>query len=342
MRKRAVWLVVSSVLLFVSMTPSSVPAQGQASVLVPISPVDIVPVNSETVIAVNDSGQVMAVWKAKQDGDYVVQSAFNGSGSWQNAVVPLPPGEEEWFSTHLHGLAAHGNSFALLLDRKGAYYIYTWSGSSWGTPVLVPSEYESSTFTLDAAGNPVFAYRRNSSVIQKFLRLIDGQWQAFDFPVRLEDPWHTTEELIPGRTGALHLLARSRHYVPVVASVPAGADPMVASSWVYQPMPSDDNTTVFRYSGRDQQLALDWPRQTMWGAWDEHDKLYVTHAPIGSVTAAAWQTWEIDPGEGWNIFEHRLASSSAGADGVAYMVSDGHGGADSSSAGCRPPAWGNR
>jgi len=60
-RKRAVWLVVSSVLLFVSMTPSSVPAQGQASVLVPISPVDIVPVNSETVIAVNDSGQVMAV-----------------------------------------------------------------------------------------------------------------------------------------------------------------------------------------------------------------------------------------------------------------------------------------
>ncbi len=308
-------------MLLLCLIPVVTLAQGQATVLVPISPVAIVPVNSQSVIAANASGQVMAVWESKQGGEYVVQSGFNGSGLWQNAVVPLPPGEEEWLSTDLHGLASHGDTFSLLLDRRGAYYIYTWSGSSWGAPVLVPSEYESSHFTVDAAGNPVFAYRHQSSVIKKFLRYAGGQWQALDFPVRLEDPWHTTEDLVVGRTGALHLIARSKNYVPTIASVPAGADPMVASSWVYQPVPSEENTAVFQYGGGDQRLALDWPRQTVWGSWEDDDKLYVTHAPIGSTTEAAWQTWEIDPGEDWKIFDHRLASSKAGADGVMYMAS---------------------
>jgi hypothetical protein len=180
--------------------------------------VDIVPVNSQSVIATNASGQVMVVWEAKQGRDYVVQSAFNGSGSWRTATVPLPPGEEKWLSTELHGLASHGTTFSLLLDRRGEYYIYPWNGSAWGTPVPAPSDYESSTFTLDATGNPVFAYRHNSSVIKKFVRYVGGQWQAFDFPVRLEDPWKTIEQLFLGRTGAIHLLARGKNYVPTVAT----------------------------------------------------------------------------------------------------------------------------
>ena len=58
----------------------------------------------------------------------------------------------------------------------------------------------------------------------------------------------------------------------------------------------------------------------MWLSWKRNDKLFIAHASLGATTEAAWQTWEITPPERCKVIEHRLASSGAGAVGVADEV----------------------
>jgi len=131
--------------------------------------------------------------------------------------------------------------------------------------------------------------------------------------------WQTSEELVRGRSGALHMLGAGQRRVPVVVSVAASSDPLQASSWVWQPPNATDNTGLpADYSPI--QVALDWPRQTLWAAWVQRDKLYVGHAPVGTTNWASVSGWEVAPQDGGKIYEFRLASSDGGADAICYRA----------------------
>ncbi len=304
--------------LVVVLLPGIALAQGQATFLEPISDTDVKATNSFIAATANDQGQVMAVFYGKRgrtNADSYLVSLLGAGGSWQQTDLPLPADRENYYAANnFYGMAWHGNKFALLFRMSGRYYYVTWSGGAWSVPQQLPYGENAGSINFDADGNLIFYHRGE----RKFRRLVGNDLQTVKLPSKLDKPG-ACDSIYRGRNGAIHLVGLGAHYVPTVVSLPIDADPMQAENWVYQPPAGDDYTAVFGSGMYDKRVVLDWPRQTVWASWEADNKLYVSHAPIGATSEAAWQTWEIQPPEGGKIIEHRLASSGGGSVGVAYM-----------------------
>lgn len=319
-------------LLTLLAAPTYLFAQGQATVLEPITPVEVEPWNRETLVAADPGGQVMVAFLAERDGDNEAWSCLSSGGAWSSQPIPLPPGHDRWRSHELRDLAAGSDGrFVLLYKNQGGNYVYAvWSGSAWQTPVAIPDDDldTPSGICFDASGD-ILVW--DDKAPGYFGRHAGGQWQSMQLAQRTDDVSSEARgELVSGRDGAVHLMGISQRKVPTVGSCPAGADPVQPGNWVFQPELNREHSSPI-YSGvRYPQLSLDWPRQLVWAAWRgvggaDSDVLFVSHAPIGTTAVEQWSTWEARH-EGWKTTDFRLASSSAGADGVAYVMSDGHGG----------------
>ncbi|MFW6156661.1 MAG: mechanosensitive ion channel family protein [Armatimonadota bacterium] len=126
-------------MLVLSLFAAPLLAQGQATVLDPISPIEIEPLNKRPVIAADAQGNVVVVFWGKRDDEYVLWSLRNSGGTWSGAEVPLPAGEDTWFSFDLYDLAGRNGQFALLLKNRSHAHYTVWSGGSWSTPVEADS-----------------------------------------------------------------------------------------------------------------------------------------------------------------------------------------------------------
>jgi hypothetical protein len=173
---------------------------------------------------------------------------------------------------------------------------------------------------FDTDGNlVVFAFTSGQGT--RFMRHAGGEWQPLRF-LGIERAWLTTRALLRGRNGALHFVGRGRRLVPTILSVPAGNDPLQLESWVWKP-PSVDENSGLPSNYREPQIALDWPRQTVWAAWTRNYKVYASPAPIGSAQSAVWSGWEVGPQEdGSNASTYCLAASNGGSVGMAYLCRD--------------------
>ncbi len=317
--------------LLILLLPGTILAQGQATVLDPISPLEVKPVNRRPLIAADGQGRVMIVYVGKQDGDTVLWSLLSSGGAWSDAEVPLPPEEERWQGYEFYDLAGRNGQFALLLKNWGHRYYVLWSGGSWSTPVEIPDDQLEKPVELgfDGAGN-LIAWDPGPRPI--FGRLSGGAWETMELPQRHETRTSCPPgRLILGRTGALHILGENRVNatggVVAVGSCPAGADPMQPSSWVYQPEGFSTEHSGGPTRKSDVGYALDWPRQTVWMCWEgtgreDRGKIFVSHAPIGATQEAQWQTWEMAVDDR-KVYDQQLASSGAGAVGVAYAGKEG-------------------
>ena len=318
-------------MLIVAAISPPLAAQGEATVLIPITPVEVEPWNREVLIAADGAGHVLVAFLAETGDADVAWSAHYSGGAWTDRAIPLPPGDEQWRSHALRDLAAGSSGrFVLLYKNAGSHYCYVvWSGSAWQTPVLIPDDTLDSPdgICFDAAGS-VLVW--DDHVPGYFARHAGGQWQSMELPQRTEDLSSDARgELMLGRDGAVHLLGIGLRKVPTVGSCPAGTDPLQPANWVFQPDRSQDYLSPLYPAAHDARTSLDWPRQTVWACWegsgDQRDALMVAHAPIGATTTAAWTVWPLLH-EGWSAVNSALSSSNAGADGVAYDLSDGHGG----------------
>ncbi|MFP3904302.1 MAG: hypothetical protein ACLFWB_08695, partial [Armatimonadota bacterium] len=300
-------------------------AQGQATVLDPISPIDIDPLNKRPVIAADGQGNLMVVFWGKRDGEYVLWSLHNSGGAWLDAQVPLPSGDQRWYFFDIYDLAGRNGQFALLLKNGGHEYYALWSGGSWTRPVAFADDMDHPReLGFDASGQLV-AWDPGAS--SYFSRLTGGTWQTIKLPQRHETHYSSCppNRLLLGRTGALHLLGETQRKVLLVGSCPSAADPMETSSWVYQPPGYDpEHTGGATHDKHAPGYALDWPRQTLWMAWEgvgpeDGGKIFVAHAPVGTHSEAGWTPWKITLPDG-DIHEHYIVSSGAGAVGVAYRA----------------------
>ncbi len=311
-------------------------AQGQATVLDPISPITIRPLTKRPAIATDAQGNVMVVFWGKRDDESVLWSLLSSGGAWSDAEVPLPAGDDRWHWFDLYDLAGRSGQFALLLknhshNRSHKYYAL-WSGGSWSTPVEFPDDVEHPReLGFDASGNLLTWEPGTHSYLA---RMSGGVWQRVELPQRQETRYSSCppNRLVLGRTGALHLLGETRRSatggVLMVGSCPAGADPMQPSSWVYQPPGYDREHSGGPRLKHEVGYALDWPRQTVWMSWEgsgreDGGKIFVGHAPIGTTSEAGWVTWEIALQDG-DIDEQQIACSGAGAAGVAYKARVNH------------------
>jgi len=188
----------------------------------------------------NDQGHVLVVYHGERAKTSGLHSVFSTGGSWQPGEVPLPTGIAKWRSLDLYNLAWHGNRFALLLRNWGKYYYTLWSGNSWSPPALIPKDVieHPRRVNFDASGNLIFW---DPGPGKGVTRLVGGQYQSVVLPMRLEDFHNARNELIRGRTGALHIAGASKRNVPTVASLAAGSDMMQAANWVVQPPVNDEN-----------------------------------------------------------------------------------------------------
>lgn len=306
------WILTLSVLPLVAL------AQGTATILEPVSPPDSRPLSSAPMVAVNDAGHVMIVWRASRGNERPLLTACHAGGGWQVSEIPLPPGLTTWSGVDLSGLAWHGGRFSLLVHRAGHRYVYEWSGASWGAPLTLPDDVAGNRINYDADGNLVtlgFSTRHGT----RFARRVAGQWQTVLFPEALRPAGHTEDELLRGRNGALHALGQGRANVPTVVSLPAGADPLQPASWVWRPPGSDQNSWLPTHLRQVTRIALDWPRQTVWAGRMYGNRLYVSAGPLGSTEQAAWTTWEVGLEEGERATSFALAAGSGGAVGLCYL-----------------------
>ncbi|MGI5818602.1 MAG: hypothetical protein ACOX9R_10960 [Armatimonadota bacterium] len=320
-------LVLGITVTIATLIATSLPllAQGQATVLDPISPVEVEPVNKRPVIAADAQGNLMVVFWGERNGVYVLWSLRSSGGTWSGAEVPLPAGDERWYSFEIYDLAGRNGQFALLLKNAGHEHFSLWSGSAWSTPVRFPDQVDKPReLGFDATGNLV-AWAPGAA--SYFSRLSGDTWQTIRLPQRQETSSLRCppNRLLLGRTGALHLLGRTQRGVLMVGSCPPGADPMQPSSWIYQPPGYDpEHTGGASSEKRERGYALDWPRQTLWLCWqgvgrDDGGKIFVAHAPIGTTSEVGWTAWEIASPDR-NINEQSIVSSGAGAVGVAYKA----------------------
>lgn len=135
-------------------------AQGQATVLEPISPLGAEPPNLPPVMTVNSSGHVMAAWAARRGETRLLVSGYNPAGGWQIAEIAPPPElRRGWYDSDIEDLAWWGEKFALLVNCYGHSYAYVWSNGAWGAPLELPDNFRASRLNFDAAGNLVaFSY----------------------------------------------------------------------------------------------------------------------------------------------------------------------------------------
>lgn len=317
----------TAVALAIALCCVPVSAQGEATVLVPITPPEIRPWNAQALIAANAAGEVLVAFPAERERANVAWSSRLSGGSWSDGPIPLPPGDEHWTNHELRELAAgpDGRFVLLFKNQHNLFYYAIWSGSAWQTPVPIPSATLESPdgICFDAAGNVLLW---DANVPGYFGRHAGGQWQSIRLAQRTEGlAASARNELMLGRDGAVHLVGVSLRRVPTVASCPAGADPLQPQNWVFQPTADNQHTSPI-YSGVNQvELALDWPRQTLWATWFAGTRaMFVSHAPIGATSAEQWMTWEVAHEDHQTVNKH-LVSSGAGAVGVAYTLRDRQG-----------------
>ncbi|MBD3292876.1 MAG: hypothetical protein GF393_08140, partial [Armatimonadia bacterium] len=327
MMKRSVGVV--AIALLATLTAISAHAQGQATVLDPISPIEVEPLNRRPVVAADAQGNVMVVfWGKDEAGERVLWSLRSSGGAWSDAEVPLPAGDDKWFSYEAYDLAGRNGQFALLLKNRSQEHYALWSGGSWSTPVEFPDEVDHPReLGFDVSGNLIAWDPGSHSYLSC---LTAGTWQTIELPQRHETHFDSCppNRMLLGRTGALHILGETMRYVLMVGSCPAGADPMQPDSWVYQPDGYNADHTGGARQKHEVGYALDWPSQTLWMAWEgtgaEHrDRVFVGHAPTGTTSEAGWTTWQIQVPDG-HVMVQRIVSSGAGAVGIAYLAKVDH------------------
>ncbi|NLJ34765.1 MAG: hypothetical protein GX358_00815 [candidate division WS1 bacterium] len=159
-------------ILMLCLIPLVALAQGQATILEPISPTDLIPLNLAPVMAVNDAGHIMVAWWIKRGDECVVATAYNAGSGWQIAEpAALPKGR---YDVDLYDMAWHDGKFALLV-HKGGSYVYVWSGGSWGAPMELPKGSAGRYINFDTDGNlVVFAFTSGQGT--RFMRHAGGEW----------------------------------------------------------------------------------------------------------------------------------------------------------------------
>ena len=280
------------------------------------------------------SGQVMVGALCEADDVKRPITWVLRGGAWRRDEIPLPPDETEWYpASRVLDISHHRGKFVLLFHTYTTRrYVTVWSGGSWSVPEALPDELGRPDWVnFDAAGNLVTVSDERGSTGPIFGRRSGGQWSALEPSPEYRVNTVLRHGLTRSSGGDLHMLAMT-YEVPGLMSVGAGADPLNAGNWSVQPPYDRDDTSPLTDAHVDRGTVasvVDWPRQTMWVSWQgngpDRDKLFISHAPIGASSAGQWQTWTVEPEEGWRLHESRLVSSGAGAVGIVYKTYDARG-----------------
>jgi len=323
------WLVqVAGLVAVLVMASLPVHAQAIASVFSIVSPPDgeAVPVGSQPPqIAIDAAGRIMVAYKFKgADGKILPYSALRIGDTWQHAAIPIPQLSAYPSSLTLRGLVggASGQGFHLVGTHYGTIFYWHWQNGVWSAPETVPPR--TSTGGLSAAGialkptgEPIVVW---SHTRFEYMQKVNGQWQTAKLLPEIAQ--RSIPPIYANPSGAIHLLGIKR-YNPLVTSLPASADPLVDSNWVSTPTSDPKSWTSVLGSGAvELELALDWPHQLVFAAWESKKHLYVGWAPIGATSEGQWRTADIPLPERVGHIDHCLVSNGRGGVGLLVCAYD--------------------
>lgn len=305
-----------SVVLVVLATTIAAPvfAQATASVLSIASPLDLPAIAQPLVTCVDDAGRVMIAYKGKvdRDADILPYSALLVNGSWQHAAIPPPDLANYASSLTLRGVAPGpgDGSFHLIATHYGKGYYWRWQNGAWSPPETIEDMGGVRGFGVLPDGSPLV--EAGTTRVKLHRRGPEG-WAVATIPREIGQ-WRVGPSVQIGTQGAVRVLAR--HFqTPIVATMPAGADPLLAESWTFNPETVTSGMTS--PPGNDTyQAALDWPHQLIYATWEDRGQFRVAWAPIGATSAEQWQVADVPVREGEKLRRTCLLSNGRGAVGL--------------------------
>ena len=284
---------------------------GSASILSLVSPLDTVArITTELQVAASGDRVVVVYQGHVGTAPLGLFSATSSGGPWQRGTLERPEGSS---LPSLRALLAEGQKSLLMGSQGGHLLLWQGNGNTW----TGPTEIAQSVTGVTASGlvrTPAGLAAVARSTIFNWYQQQGSQWPLSKLKFTVGQ--HSYPPAYVDLAGTTELFGMHRG-VPIVATLPPGADGTQEANWQIQPPGSREGwTSAAPAAATELRAVLDWPHRRVFVVWSKAEQPTLAWAPVGATSAAQWQQAQVPVLPRAVRTEYQLVSNGHGAVGL--------------------------